>query len=190
MTKMITCVIDSVRVSLTNQQRVVVLRQTDAERYLPIWIGLYEAEAITLALQKIEVARPQTHDLLLATIKSLDSQLLYVEITALREDVFYANLVIEKDGLRKHIDCRPSDALALAARINVSILVEEEVLNSAGIQPDVDIRQTPAEMEATGIEETEEDLTLFEDFLGQLGKNVDDEENSSDEDENPNVPAI
>ena len=63
-TKMVEVIIDSVRVSLTNQQRIVVLRDVNAERYLPIWIGPYEAESITIALQEIEVSRPQTHDLI------------------------------------------------------------------------------------------------------------------------------
>ncbi len=189
MTKMVTCVIDSVRVSLTNQQRVVVLRQSDADRYLPIWIGLYEAEAITIALQQIEVARPQAHDLINSIIQSLNARLLHVEITALRDDVFYANLVIDQDGVKKLVDCRPSDALALAARTSVQILVEEEVLNTAGIRPEQDVSETVAEEELS--EENEEDLTIFEDFLGKLGKKSnDDSQDASDADENPNVPAL
>lgn len=76
MSKMVSCVIDSVRVSLTNQQRVVVLKEQDNERYLPIWIGLYEAEAITISLQHIEVARPQTHDLICSILKKSGCKML------------------------------------------------------------------------------------------------------------------
>ena len=98
MPRMVEVVIDSVRVSLTNQQRIVVLRELNTERYLPIWIGPYEAEAITIALQEIEVARPQTHDLLKNILKNLDAHLVREEVLALREDVFYGNLVVECNG--------------------------------------------------------------------------------------------
>ncbi|MBE0698392.1 MAG: bifunctional nuclease family protein [Anaerolineaceae bacterium] len=98
MSRMVEVVIDSVRVSLTNQQRIVVLREESNERYLPIWIGPYEAEAITIALQEIEVARPQTHDLLKSVLTTLNARLLRIEIVSLKEDVFYGNLVIEVDG--------------------------------------------------------------------------------------------
>jgi len=91
MPKMIEVVIDSVRVSLTNQQRIVVLREKGAERYLPIWIGPFEAEAITVALQEIEVARPQTHDLLKNILNIMSSRLVRIEVISLREDVFYGS---------------------------------------------------------------------------------------------------
>jgi uncharacterized protein len=123
MSKMIEVEIDSVRVSLTNQQRIVILKQINKEHYLPIWIGLYEAEAITIALQDIQVARPQTHDLLKTLIQSLNAKLIQVEVSSLSDDVFYGNLVIEIDGTRRNIDCRPSDALALAARMRAPIMV-------------------------------------------------------------------
>ena len=170
MSKMIPCIIDSVRVSLTNQQRVVVLKEQDKERYLPIWIGLYEAEAITISLQHIEVARPQTHDLICSTLKILDANLIFVEVSDLREDVFYANLVVEQNEERKFIDCRPSDALALATRLNVPIYVSEEVLIAAGIEPEQDIRDQEKETSDLSSDETEEDLDIFKDFLDSLGK--------------------
>ena len=135
MSRMIEVVIDSVRVSLTNQQRIVVLREVEAERYLPIWIGPYEAEAITIALQEIEVSRPQTHDLLRSVLNTLNARLIRVEVLSLREDVFYGNLVVEADNRIINIDSRPSDALALAARTHVPIYVAREVMDSAGISP-------------------------------------------------------
>jgi len=91
---MVEVVIDSVRVSLTNQQRIVVLKEVNAERYLPIWIGPYEAEAITIALQEIEIARPQTHDLVKNLIQLLNARLVRVEVLELKDDVFYGNLVV------------------------------------------------------------------------------------------------
>ncbi len=174
--KMIEVIIDSVRVSLTNQQRIVVLRDINAERYLPIWIGPYEAESITIALQEIEVSRPQTHDLLKNIINSLNARLLRVEVLSLRDDVFYGNLVVEINDMTIEIDSRPSDALALAARTHSKILVSEDVMNSAGIIPEADIQdrteaeqaQTSSRGKAVVDEESEERLSIFEDFLGKL----------------------
>jgi bifunctional DNase/RNase len=165
---MIEVEIDSVRVSLTNQQRIVILKQINQERFLPIWIGLYEAEAITIALQDIQVARPQTHDLLKILIQSLNARLIQVEIVSLSDDVFYGNLILDVNGERRHVDCRPSDALALAARTQVPILVSEDVMNQAGIIPEEDISDVDEEKikEEEGFEESEEpDLDVFEDFL-------------------------
>jgi hypothetical protein len=186
MSKMIEVEIDSVRVSLTNQQRIVILKEKDQERYLPIWIGLYEAEAITIALQEIQVARPQTHDLLKTLIQSLNARLIQVEVVSLSDDVFYGNLIIEVDGERRQVDCRPSDALALAARSQVPVLVSEDVMHQAGIIPEEDISEREAEghddEEMGDLEE--KDLDVFEDFLQNF--NIDDLNADSDNDEDDN----
>jgi bifunctional DNase/RNase len=175
MAKMIEVLIDSVRVSLTNQQRIVVLREANAERYLPIWIGPYEAESITIALQDVELARPQTHDLLKNVFTALNARILRVEVISLRDDVFYGNIVVEVNGHEMGIDSRPSDALALAVRAHVPILVSREVMDSAGIIPEQDIEEKPASLaktEDTGKETqpeaSEEHLEVFEDFLQKL----------------------
>ena len=184
MPKMIEVEIDSVRVSLTNQQRIVILKQVDKERYLPIWIGLYEAEAITIALQDIQIARPQTPDLLNTLIQSLNGRLIQVEVSSLSDDVFYGNLVIEIDGKRKFVDCRPSDALALAVRMNAPILVAEDVMAQASIIPEEDISdQDAAELETRASAEIETgNLDIFDDFL----KNIDlDDFRSDDEEDEP-----
>jgi len=189
MAKMVEVVIDSVRVSLTNQQRIVVLRDLTSDTYLPIWIGPYEAEAITIALQEIEVARPQTHDLVKSILHMLNAHLLRVEIVNLREDVFYANLVVELKDQVVNIDSRPADALALAVRTNVSILVSHDVLEKAGIQPEKDMQEdAPAPVEddepsspVKGEEKSEERLSVFEDFLENLDLN----DLSNPPDENP-----
>jgi bifunctional DNase/RNase len=168
MPEMVEVFIDSVRVSLTNQQRIVLLREQDVERYLPIWIGPYEAEAITISLQEIEIARPQTHDLLIQTLEKIHARLTRVEVVALRGDVFYGNLVIETAGVSVMIDARPSDSIALAVRAHVPILVAREILETAGIAPDADIQQDAEETEskqAPEITESKERLSVFENFL-------------------------
>jgi len=188
MSRMIEVVIDSVRVSLTNQQRIVVLRETNAERYLSIYIGPYEAEAITIALQEIEVARPQTHDLLKNVINTLNGRLVRVEVVALREDVFYGNLVVESNGRIVNIDSRPSDALALAVRAHVPVFVSREVMESAGVVPEKDLgNQEPPTSLAPSSKppaegpESEERLSVFEDFLSNL--NLGDLSNPPSEDD-------
>src|SRR5512136_1297104 len=112
MSEMVEVAIDSIRVSLMSQQRIVILRERNAERYLPIWIGVYEAEAITIALQEVEVARPLTHDLLKNVFNQLDAHVVRVEVVALRDDTFFGNIVAEANGRTLNIDARPSDALA------------------------------------------------------------------------------
>jgi len=183
MPKMIKVEIDSVRVSLTNQQRIVILKQVDKERYLPIWIGLYEAEAITIALQEIKVARPQTHDLLKTLIQSLNANLVQVEVVSLSEDVFYGTLILDVDGTHHEVDCRPSDALALAARSHVPILISEDVMVQAGIVPEEDISDEEAgESEENETAEVQENnLGVFEDFLQDF--DIDDLTPDSDPDE-------
>ena len=185
MPKLIEVEIDSVRVSLTNQQRIVILKQVNEERYLPIWIGLYEAEAITIALQEIQVARPQTHDLLKTLIQSLNARLINVEVVSLSEDVFYGNLVIDVNEQQKQVDCRPSDAIALAARMRVPILVSEEVMAQAGIVPEEDISEDDSEIqkEQPIADLEDQNLDIFEEFLenfnsDDLGSEEDDEEDN------------
>jgi uncharacterized protein len=186
MSKMVEVVIDSVRVSLTNQQRIIILREVNEERYLPIWIGPFEAEAITISLQEIELARPQTHDLLRNLMKSLDARLLRVEVIDLQDDVFYGNLVLESNGNLINIDSRPSDALALAVRMHVPILVAKEIMDSAGIIPEKDLQGDEEEGDAASPaagEMSEDRLSIFEDFLQRL--DPEDKKDSSEEDEDP-----
>jgi uncharacterized protein len=200
MSRMVEVVIDSVRVSLTNQQRIVVLRESNVERYLPIWIGPYEAEAITIALQEIEVARPQTHDLLKNLMQSINARLLRVEVIALREDVFFGNLVIElNDGQVLNIDCRPSDALALSVRSHVPILVAREVMENAGVIPEQETETEDEDAESPLSEEIEEEaeerLSVFEDFLQHLdidstaGDDADEDDDDETDDDKPNPAA-
>jgi len=181
MAKFVEVEIDSVRVSLTNQQRIVILKKVNEERYLPIWIGLYEAEAITIALQDIQVARPQTHDLLKTIVQTLNAKLIQVEVISLSDDVFYGNLILDINGERREVDCRPSDALALAARMSVPIMVSEDVMSQAGIIPEEDITDAEAFDEEEFPELDEEDLDVFEDFLQNF--DIDDLPSGEEEDE-------
>jgi bifunctional DNase/RNase len=183
MTDMVEVMIDSVRVSLMSSQRVVVLRQMDVERYLPIWVGPYEAESITVALQEVEVSRPMTHDLLKNLFSLLKAKILRIEILALKEDIYYANIIAETDGKTIEVDSRPSDAIALALRAHVPILVNQAVMDEAGIIPEKNLQEEatsePAERLAPGMEPEPEDekrLDVFEDFLKKLGTDKGDEE--------------
>jgi bifunctional DNase/RNase len=135
---MIEVKIDSIRVSLMSNHRVVILKDLVSERYLPIWIGPYEAEAITIQLQEVEVARPLTHDLLKTAITELGGKIIHVLVNELRSDTFYAHIVVERNGKRLEIDSRPSDAIALAVRAQVPIYVEESVMEHAAITPEED----------------------------------------------------
>lgn len=176
---MVEVIIDSLRVSLTNQQRVVVLHEKNTENYLPIWIGPYEAEAITIALQEVEVSRPLTHDLLKNTFLKLQAKLLKIEISELKDDVFYARILAESQGEIVSIDSRPSDAIALAIRAHIPIFVEREVMEKAGISPEEDTDEEPEQQQHRSTHKKESDstaqdgrLSIFEDFLKNL--NIDD----------------
>jgi len=191
MSDMVEVVIDSIRVSLMSQQRIVILREVNAERYLPIWIGVYEAESITIALQEVEVARPLTHDLLKSVFTALNAQVIRVEVSALKDDTFFGNIIADVNGRTLNVDARPSDALNLAVRAHVPILVARSVMDAAGITPEEDIQsekqiepETPAEPEEPVTEESEERLSIFEDFLEKLDmENDDGEEGEGEEDD-------
>jgi bifunctional DNase/RNase len=190
MVEMIEVMIDSVRVSLTNQQRIVLLRQMGVDRFLPIWIGPYEAEAITISLQEIEIARPQTHDLFIRTLEQLHLRLVRVEIISLRGDVFFANLVVESDGKVVEIDARPSDSIALAVRAHVPILVAREILETAGVTPEKDIQlmdeESPEDQEP---EESNERLSVFEDFLQNVKLDDGSDEGQDEGEDKPTSPS-
>ena len=186
MLDMVEVVVDSIRVSLMSQQRIVILREVNAERYLTIYIGVYEAEAITISLQDVEVARPLTWDLLKNMITSLNARVVRVEVIELREDIFYGNIVIEVDGRTLNIDSRPSDALALAVRARVPIFVARSIMDAAGILPEDDLKERAprpsapaAEPEAEGGQER---LSVFEDFLEKLDLGDAGEQNDTEED--------
>jgi bifunctional DNase/RNase len=183
MSEMVEVVIDSIRVSLISQQRIVILREVNADRYLPIWIGIYEAEAIALALQDVEVARPLTWDLLKNIFTLMDARILRVEVTSLHDDTYYGNIVAEVDGRTLDIDSRPSDAIALAVRAHVPILVARPILDSVGVIPEEDLQESinnkDTKIEPAPSEINEDNLSVFEDFLENL--DIDDEDKGDQE---------
>jgi len=126
-------VIDSIRVSLMNYQRVVILKEKEGERYLPCWIGTAEADSIAVKLQGVSVPRPLTHDFTCSAIKALGGDIKSAVINKLENDTFYAKIILESGGKQIEIDCRPSDALAVALRANVAIFADEKVLRKAGV---------------------------------------------------------
>ncbi len=177
---MIELTIDSIRVSLMTQQRVVILRDEDNERYLPIWIGPYEAESITIELQGVEVARPLTHDLLKSTIDQMGGTVEHVLVNDLRSETFYASIAVDVDGNRIDIDSRPSDAIALAVRAKVPIYAEEEVMSKAAIVPEEDLEMEIFEDAIEGGGESDERLkeSPFGDLIDSL--DMDDLESEDD----------
>ena len=185
MSDMVEVVIDSIRVSLISQQRIVILREVDADRYLPIWIGIYEAEAIALALQDVEVARPLTWDLLKNIFSVLDARIIRVEVTSLHDDTYYGNIVAEVDGRKLDIDSRPSDAIALAVRAHVPILVSRPILDSVGVVPEEDLQEVSKEKDQAAnpapSEINEANLSVFKDFIDNL--DIDDEDKGDQEDD-------
>jgi len=174
---MIEMVIDSIRVSLMNYQRVVILKEKAAERYLPIWIGPAEADAIAVKLQGATVPRPLTHDLLYSIIGALGATLNSIVINDLKSDTFYAKIILNADGGQMEVDSRPSDALALAVRAEVPIYAEEAILDKAGIMLDKETgKPVLQEAETGGVggkgKEVSEDelrrMSAFTDFIKTL----------------------
>jgi uncharacterized protein len=195
MAKLIEVKIDSLRVSLTNQQRIIVLKQVDGDRFLPIWIGPYEAEAITIALQEIEVSRPQTHDLIKNTIISLNAQIKKVVIKSLKEDIFYGELIIESDGKEFKVDSRPSDAIAIAVRAHVPIMVSAKVMDDASIipedvDPDADLENdlNDSEPESGQMLSGKDRLSIFESYLDTKNNQDVGDDDEPDEDDNDPEP--
>lgn len=169
---MVEVVIDSIRVSLMSQHRLVVLKDTANERYLTIFIGPCEADAITIHLQTLQggshISRPMTHDLLKSVMETLGGELKQIVINDLREEVYYAELVVDVDGSEIRIDSRPSDAIALAVRAEVPIFVAESVMDRAATTPEEEITEVDETPEDSGDADNDNDLDIFADFVDTL----------------------
>lgn len=163
---MIEVLIDSIRVSLMSQHRIVVLKDSNSDRYLPIWIGPYEADAITIELQEVPPQRPLTHDLLKSVIRELGGRVIHILISDLRNDVYYARILVDVAGRQIEIDSRPSDAIALAVRVKAPIFVAESVMEKAAIEPDEDV-ETAEGVEGAADVDTGR-LSAFQDFVNSL----------------------
>lgn len=173
MSEMVEVVIDSIRVHLMAPNRVVVLKQGDGERFLTIWVGPYEAEAITVALQEVEMLRPLTHDLIRNIFGAFQASLVRVEIVSVQDNIFYGSIVAEFDGREIQIDSRSSDAIALAVRAHIPIYVHKKVMDEAGIVPEADMQDTlsaPFRPETSALlsEEPNDRLSVFKDFLDKM----------------------
>ena len=171
---MLELTIDSIRVSPMNYQRVVILKDKESDRYLPIWIGPGEADAIAVKLQDLSVPRPLTHDLLQTMIDTLGGAVKHILVNDLQNDTFYAKIVIQVNGDVKEIDSRPSDAMALAVRTQVPIFADESVMEKAAILLDKETgKPIPPEGQGQGegVELKEEELrrmSAFTDFINDL----------------------
>ena len=152
---LVRCIVESVRINLANNSRVVILKDSKIERYLLIWIGETESYAIASELQGAHYERPLTHDLLYTIIGRLGAEVTEIVINNLEGDVFYALITLQQGGTTLQIDARPSDAIALAVRASAPIYVEEDVLAQAALT----VSATPEE---------EDKLGVFRDFVNQL----------------------
>jgi len=178
---MMELVIDSIRISLLNHQRVVILKQKEIDRYLPIWIGPPEADAIAVRLQEVSVPRPLTHDLLHNSIKNLGGVINHIVVSSMENDTYYATIVVQQDNKTVEIDARPSDALALAVRAGVQIFAAPEVMDKCGVRLDKESGLATVGQDAAGSAapparevggpigaEEAEKLSVFADFIESL----------------------
>ena len=155
MAKFVEMQVDSIRVHMPSGQHVVILKEKETDRYLPIWIGIYEANAIALKITGITPERPITHDLLANILQSAEMRLKKIQVTSLTNEVFFARLFLAVNGKEVEIDSRPSDAIALAVRMTCPILVSQDVLDKAGVFPEKE-------------EEEEDKLSIFKELINSM----------------------
>lgn len=171
---MIEAVVDSIRVSLVTQARVVILKEVGGQRHLPIWIGPFEAEAIAMQLQGIESSRPLPYDLLRTVIAELGGEVRRITITEINNDVYYARILINTsagNGEGVEIDSRPSDAIALAVRVGLPIMIDNAVMDRAGVNledEEDESEEATGEGETASAQVSTEGLTAFRDFINSL----------------------
>lgn len=172
---MIETVVKSIRFNRITNNRVVLLKEVAGERYLPIWIGEFEAHAIAMQLQGVESPRPLPYDLMRSMVSELSGSIAHVLVNELSMDVFYARVIVNVDGRTIELDSRPSDAIALAVRSGSPIYVNEDVMERAGVNLEDDESQfetgqrTPPSVE-NRIEPSPEDekLSIFREFINTL----------------------
>jgi bifunctional DNase/RNase len=173
-TKLVEMVVESVRVHMLSSRHVVILKETERDRYLPIWIGPWEASAIAMKLQGLAPDRPLTHDLFAAALEGLGARVDRVIISSLAEETFHARLLLEHDGRTVEVDARPSDSLALAVRAGGRIFVVESVLDQAALGADGGVGDEEGEstagiaLESTGEQIVDPRLDVFRDFVNSL----------------------
>jgi len=186
MTGLVEMVIESVRVHMLSNRHVVILKDTEGDRYLPIWIGAWEASAIAMRLQGLAAERPLTHDLFAAALDRLGVRVERVVISELTDETYHARIHLERDGVQVEVDARPSDALALAVRAEVPIFAADEVLAQAALAADPDDeaaeddeadddaetserpRRRRPPLESIGDAPADPRLDMFRDFINSL----------------------
>lgn len=180
---MIETTVESIRVSLVSQNRVVILREIDGDRHLPIWIGAYEAEAIAMELQGVTASRPLPYDLFKSLLGEMEATVSQVIISDLTDQIFYARIVLDHKGRALELDSRPSDAIAIAVRVGARILVADQIMDQVGVEMDGDdgdeievVNVTEVDPTASPVTETnvepdqpaDEHLGVFRDFINSL----------------------
>lgn len=150
--------VDSVRVHMSSTQHVVILREAERERYLPIWIGSWEAQSIAMKLQGVDVERPLTHDLLAGVLEELGVRVRRIVVSDLADDTYRARIILSRGEDDYDVDARPSDAIALAVRVSAPIYATDAVLDRAAVVPETD---------------EEERLSVFREFVNSLGSDLD-----------------
>ena len=169
---LIEMVVESVRVHMLSSRHVVILKETGRDRYLPIWIGPWEASAIAMRLQGLDPERPLTHDLFASALEAVDAKVTRVVISDLADETFHARLFLERDGRVGEVDARPSDALALAVRVGAPIFAVPSVLDQAGLGANGGLGEDEepggSVLESTGEELVDPRLDVFRDFVNSL----------------------
>ncbi len=173
--RLIEMVVESVRVHMLSSQHVVILKEAERDRYLPIWIGPDVANAIAMRLQGLSAERPLTHDLLVSILETLSSSVSRVVVTHVTDGTFHARLYLETaSGDEAEVDSRTSDAIAVAVRTGSPIYADERVLDEAGVEPD-------GSEEGDG--EDDEKLAVFRDFVNSLDMDLPNQGESGPSDE-------
>jgi bifunctional DNase/RNase len=169
---LIEMVVESVRVHMLSSRHVVILKETGRDRYLPIWIGPWEASAIAMRLQGLTPERPLTHDLFVTALEAVEAKVARVVISDLADETFHARLFVERNGQIGEVDARPSDALALAVRVGAPIFAAPSVLDQAGLSADGGLGEeeegTGSLLESTGEQIVDPRLDVFRDFVNSL----------------------
>jgi bifunctional DNase/RNase len=180
---LIEMVVESVRVHMLSSRHVVILKETGRERYLPIWIGPWEASSIAMRLQGLTPERPLTHDLFASTLEAVDARVARVVISELADETFHARLFVEREGRVGEVDARPSDALALAVRVGAPIFAAADVLEQAGLGAEGGIGEEGEAsgefLESTGERIVDPRLDVFRDFVNSLDVDPDAESRGS-----------
>jgi bifunctional DNase/RNase len=176
-------VVESVRVHMLSSRHVVILKETGRERYLPIWIGPWEASSIAMRLQGLTPERPLTHDLFASALEAVDARVARVVISELADETFHARLFVEREGHVGEVDARPSDALALAVRVGAPIYAAEAVLDQAGLGAEGGIGEEGEAggnpLETLGEGPVDPRLDVFREFVNSLDVDPDAESRGS-----------